>query len=692
MTSTLTTPEIQKESTETLTPTTINRSTLEDTKEPILTAAPTMTPFIVSKPGISLPSNLESIQPENAEQIQHLANWGIGSPIDIQLSKDGQVLAVGTGLGVHFYDTHGLYEIAFRQTPHGVMSIAFSDDNEFIALGQVDGSIDIYDRADFSFKEHLKIPDFSPPNSYSLGCYFFREVSKLVCVVRNEERILINQWSIGDWTHSNTYAIDNGLTSFTNQNIGTIGVITEESVVFQSLLFTEDSKQIELPRSLSGIFGEDFIGSNGDLAPTADGEGLMINDGSSIIHWEFLADEITYQLADYPSVTPDPCGDVAETCLNEKGEISWVCRETAPPSIETIALTPDDVMMLISRNDNIAEFRRVHDGLLAWEIEGHYKKIAFSPGGEFFFALGEDGIIEKRSSEAGDLFGRIEHFPGKLLDISFSPDGGEIAAAANNGWVQIYNAANGQSKGVLEGSAHALDFSPNGSLLAAGLQDGPVRIFTLDNGGYFDLEGHFDTVNDLKFSDDGQVLLSGSADCTIGLWDIKDQERTKTIIPGKEYPFEVLRVDFSPAEVLGYMVGDISGVYAAKEDAKYSIEGFISVSDFSVSQNQQTLAITGSGTSIFTEIRDEGFTTSHQLSVKGNALALNEDGSLLVVATGESLEFWSTNNRTRIFTLPTKDPNLPGKDPIRLSFSPNNRLLALAYQNGLIEIFGIPGN
>jgi WD40 repeat protein len=140
------------------------------------------------------------------------------------------------------------------------------------------------------------------------------------------------------------------------------------------------------------------------------------------------------------------------------------------------------------------------------------------------------------------------------------------------------------------------------------------------------------------------------------------------------------------------MVGDISGLYAAKEDGKYLLEGFVSVRDFAVSENKQTVAVTGSGTSIFTEIQEEGFFTSHSLSVKGNALALNEDGSLLVVATEESLEFWSTETRTVIHTIPLKETNIPGKNPIRLLFSPKNSLIAVGYQNGLIEIFGVPSN
>jgi WD40 repeat protein len=682
------TPEIQTEAPETAQ----QRSPTEITKEPGPIVTPTATPIIPSSQGTPLPKRLETIRVENVERIQHLATWGIGSPKVIQLSEDGQVLAVGTGSGVHFYDTQGLYELAFRETPHSVMSIAFSQENEYIAVGQVEGIIDIYNRLDFSFVTRLDISDVPFPELYSLDCFFFQGVSKLVCVIQAEEKIFIKQWSTDDWGQITTFEIDNGLTTFINPAIASIGVISKDSLFFQSLLVMEDKDEIELPKFFSEDFWENFILKHGDIAPTADGEGLMINNGSSIIYWEILSEDITYQLTEYPSSLPDPCHDVAETCLNPNGEISWVCRETAPPPIETIALTPDNIMVLVARNDDILQLRRVKDGLLAWEVEVNYTKIRFSPGSEFFFGLREDGTIEKRLSEDGTLVGMIDQHPGKLTDIAFSPDGEEIAAALNNGWIHIYNTANGQSLGFLDGNAQSLDFSPDGSLLAAGLPNGTIRVFSLTSSGYFDLVGHFDSVNDIKFSENGRILLSGSADCTISLWDIKDRKRTQTIIPGKEEPFEVLRVDFSPAEVLGYVVGDISGLYASKEDAKVVLKGFVSVKDLAISENKQTLAVTGSGTSVYTEIQEKGFSLSNSLSVKGNALALNEDGSLLVVATEESLEFWSTENRTRIHTITFKDPGFAGNAPIRLLFSPDNRVIVVGYQSGLIDIFGLSGN
>ena len=679
--------ENQPEATETLLKSTLT----EVNKETKPTSIPTATPVIPSSQGTPLPPSLETILVENAERIQRLATWGIGSPEVIQLSEDGQVLAVGTASGVHFYDTQELYQIAFRETPHSVISIAFSQENDYAAVGQVEGIIDIYDRIGFSFVTRLDFSDLTLPEFYELDCFFFQGVSKLVGVIKAEESIFIKQWSTDDWGEITIFEINNGLTTFINPTTASIGVITKGSLAFQSMLVMEDKDEIGLPEFFSEPFWEDFIFNNGDIAPTADGEGLLINNGSSIIYWEILSREITYQLTDYPSSLPNPCQDVAETCLNTDGEISWVCQEKAPPPIETITLTPDSIMVLVARNDDRLELRRVEDSMLAWEVEVKYTKIRFSPGSEFFFGLRENGIIEKRLSEDGTLVGRIDRHPGNLTDIAYSRGGKEIAAASNDGWINIYNAEDGQSQGAFEGNAQSLDFSPDGSLLAAGLVDGTIRIFTLENGGDFTLEGHFDIVNGIRFSENGRLLLSGSADCSISLWDIGGRERTQVIIPGKGEPFQVLGVEFSPLKNLGYLVGDISGLYAAKEDAKFLLDGFVRVKDLAVSENKQTVAVTGSGTSIFTEIQEKGFSSSNLLSVKGNALALNEDGSLLVIGTDESLEFWSTENKSRIHVIPLKDPGFARNTPVRLLFSPDNGLIALGYQNGLIDIFGIPG-
>jgi WD40 repeat protein len=662
------------------------------TRTPTPTPSPTPTRQVGSGMQTPLPTDLEKITAEKIDQIQHLATWGKGRPENIQISKDGQILAVGTPSGVYFYDSLGLYELAFRETAHSVITIAFSSDSTRIAVGQLGGGIDIYNRDNFTLITRIEISTPPLDDFYIFDCYFLQENEYLVSVRKTEEEIFVNQYDTTNWHLANDFSIDNGLTSFINPELDLIGVIFEDNLHLQSLRFPEEFNRVDLPTDLRETFWEQFAENQGDISPTADGKSLLINNGSSVSHWEILSDDLTYQLTDFPSTVVDPCQEVARTCLNNNGDVAWDCNESIKPIIETIASTPDNIMMLISRNDNLIEFRRIHDGFLAWSLEGQYTHIQFSPGSEFFFGLRPDGMIEKRNTEDGALMDFLDQHPGNLLDIAIAPDNSIIAASFDNGWIQIYSRTNGEMLGVLEGSAAALDFSSDGSLLGAGLLDGTVRLFELEQVTYFDLTGHMDSITDLRFSSDGEFLLTGSDDCTISLWDINYRYRTKWIIPEKETPFKIQRVEFSPVQKDQYLVGNFESLYLVTEDMKISLLPTILLRDMALSTGGQTLAATGEGTYMFRDIDENAFADPLKLSTQGQVLALNNDGTLLLIGTEDGLAFWSAKKAEILTTIPIKDPILLGNQPISLVVSPDNTLIALGYQNGLIDIFGIPGN
>lgn len=642
--------------------------------------------------GTPLPSNLSMITTENIKQIRYLASWGTGSPNIIHLSGSGQILAVGTRNGAHFYDSLGLYEIAFRETPFSVMAFAFSTDFKFVAVGQLGGVINIYDRFGFTPILQLDLPIQNLPEVYDFDLSFSPENEKLISIIRTDEKIFINHWRTSDWQPVDAYNINNGYASYINPDVGIIGVVKQGELLLQSMLFPEDIKIIPIPESLSKDYWLELVANIGEISACGNGEDLLINNGSSILRWNIRSEKISYELDEYPDALPGPCQKLAETCLNQNGKPSWVCEEDTIPTIEITALTPDGLMVLISRNDNIVEFRRAYDGLIAWEIETKYIQVRFSPGSEFFFGLREDGLIEKVSTENGSLLGVVDQHPGRMYDIAFSPSGNDIAGGINTGWVQIYDTVDGQTVGVLAGTASALAYSPDGSLLAAGLVDGRLRIFELGIGQFFDLPGHQGSISALAFSPDGEILLAGSDDCTISLWDIMNQSQIKSILPGKESPFMIKGVAFSPVKEDQYLVGNFESLNLISQEVEISLLPPILTSDMALSENGQTLAVTGESTYLLREIDENAFSSSIKLSTQGKVLALNKDGSLLIIGTSDALEFWSVETGTKLQELPLKEGTYPANHPISLEMSPDNTLLAVGFQNGMIDIFGIPGN
>jgi WD40 repeat protein len=110
-------------------------------------------------------------------------------------------------------------------------------------------------------------------------------------------------------------------------------------------------------------------------------------------------------------------------------------------------------------------------------------------------------------------------------DLAFSPDGSLLAAASwsDDSLIQVWEVADGSLKYTLEGS-RSVAFSPDGSILASGASDGRILLWDTAQGELIGtLQGHSGGVSNLAFSPDGTLLASGGFDGTVRLWACKPQ-------------------------------------------------------------------------------------------------------------------------------------------------------------------------
>ncbi len=132
---------------------------------------------------------------------------------------------------------------------------------------------------------------------------------------------------------------------------------------------------------------------------------------------------------------------------------------------------------------------------------------------------------------------------GRYQGIAFSPDG-SVLATIDQGHVKLVETDSGRSVLSLDTgrkSPTALCFTPEGRILAVGLEDGEIHFFSIASGKkVHELRGHAIkgygqkvrrqsranmvqdqplAVTHLKFERQGKLLLSGSADHTVLIWD-----------------------------------------------------------------------------------------------------------------------------------------------------------------------------
>src|SRR5258706_15232019 len=71
------------------------------------------------------------------------------------------------------------------------------------------------------------------------------------------------------------------------------------------------------------------------------------------------------------------------------------------------------------------------------------------------------------------------------------------------------------------GLIHSVLVTPNGRLIVSGSADKTIRVWQLDSGRLLHtLEGHTASITSLAVTPDGRSIVSGSLDKTIRVWDI----------------------------------------------------------------------------------------------------------------------------------------------------------------------------
>jgi WD40 repeat protein len=675
--------------------------TITPTPEPTDTASPTPTETMQwDDRGLSLtpiPRFNEVITSDNVDRIEAIAVWGNGRAKAIALSPDNSILAIGTGLGVHLYESFNFLFITALPTPNTVQSIAFAPDNQSIALGQAQGQIDIFDLNQQVLITRLTIPNIAFTAPHQVEVLFSPDGRHVSIVITLDGNMYVNRWETSAWQPTTAFTIGRGLAYYINPDAELLGIIDGDSLTLQSLAASNETNKMPLPTSQPQAFWESIPVLNGEIAPSSAGDFIVVNNGTSVLRWNFIEQTIPYHLTQYPDQLPDPCYQAPNSCRNAVGGFSWVCETRANIApIETIHLTPDNAMLFVSLNENRAELRRSLNGTLVWALNIHFSDVQFSTNMDFFIGLRPDGTVEKRALADGNLIYTLKQHPNQLYGLSFSPNGGALAVGYNDGWIRVFSTLNGELLGVLDGSATALQFSRDGRMLSAGLEDGTVRIFELAEGRNYDLlNGHLDAVTGLTFSTDGRAILTGSNDCTISLWDVDGRFRRLNVNPGGADPFQINAVALSNDSASQYVLARGNGIFQIT-DSDTSVLFSPPDSGFAdMALSSDSCLLVGAGSSVWfipapnADNQEELLRLTLAADNPAQTITFTPDGTVLIVASAEGFEFYSVLEGVSLGVLSFSPASQGTNLPVDLTVSPDGSLIALGRQDGLIHIFAI---
>ena len=167
-----------------------------------------------------------------------------------------------------------------------------------------------------------------------------------------------------------------------------------------------------------------------------------------------------------------------------------------------------------------------------WDAESngiYAHHIVFNRNGSRLACFGYEGKFEMWDAESGDLkFGLDDLANGtNCRSCCFSPDGQSVAIMGFFGRVFLIDAETGDSKGPPlhhdERGALRVEFSPDGSLLATATTDsGQVKIWDVETGRLVLTNiKHRGTITHIAFSQDGQKLITSSADKAGRVWEVR---------------------------------------------------------------------------------------------------------------------------------------------------------------------------
>lgn len=190
------------------------------------------------------------------------------------------------------------------------------------------------------------------------------------------------------------------------------------------------------------------------------------------------------------------------------------------------------------------------DGNLVTAIPDGMPPFAFGPRGDVIAVDTRNGIALKDMTTARTLC-ILEHSDGMFIDprmrhmnlLAFSPDGHYVVAARNvlrDGSIfvlDVWSAATGEKVGTLPvgsdtvehaGLVSGVAFARSGQLLVSGSHDHSIRLWDLETRRCIGrLHGNPSEVWAVAFSYDGRTVLSGAKDGTVRLWPTNTTSRER---------------------------------------------------------------------------------------------------------------------------------------------------------------------
>jgi WD40 repeat protein/tRNA A-37 threonylcarbamoyl transferase component Bud32 len=483
-----------------------------------------------------LARHVQGIWNPQTGEVRHLSRELDIQITALQFSPDGRTLA-----GARYYDCYPLcWDLKsgeLREFDSGqkrIDTLAFSPDGKFLASGDWEGNLKIWDvlkaqvHATREFKDGVKRAAFSPDGKIlAIATGSAKKWSP-----ESAELTLWN-WSKGDrrpevlrpgcYMNALAFSPDSQTIALgcSDRHVHLWRPFAENPVSTLTVRGTKEAWSIAFaPDSQTLAVGyDDEAGRNQETLRLWDvrtGRELASLQGhdSMVSEVAFLADGRTLASASYDKAVKlwdVPTRKLAAT-LNGAAE-----------RLRCLAASPDGRLLAAAGWENNVHVWDITTGRECQTLPGDHfmNRVAFAPDSKFLVSADFTGALVFWDLATGLRVGQRRDYT-RITSLAYTPNGLSLATANGDGIVKLWDLAGDPEPTTLighKGEARALAFSPDGKTLATGGEDRTVRLWQAATGRellvFKDLP---QKVNSVAFSPDGSQLAAALHDGSVLVW------------------------------------------------------------------------------------------------------------------------------------------------------------------------------